>query len=180
MEQHRRASRGHGGAEGMRNPSPAIPGLSVLGTARPGSARGRCWQSESGRRRRGDRSRGCPLALRQSGSFRSHRAGRRSRNATAIFCWSPRPPDSSPGRQGCGAKGAGLGRTEGTHRTSAPTCSSACPHSPWQPGGHTLGFSSPPGPVPCRSHLFAAEGHFWLRDCVRAGLAAPPEPGGHH
>lgn len=45
VEQHCCASRGHGGTEGMRNPSPAIPGLSVLGRARPGSARGRCWQS---------------------------------------------------------------------------------------------------------------------------------------
>lgn len=33
------------GTEGMRNLPPAIPGIPVLGRARPGSARGTCWQN---------------------------------------------------------------------------------------------------------------------------------------
>lgn len=41
------AGTGLRGTEGMRNPSPAIPGISVLGRAHPGSAWGRCWQDEA-------------------------------------------------------------------------------------------------------------------------------------
>lgn len=39
------AGTGLRGTERMRNPSPAIPGISVLGRTHPSSAWGRCWQS---------------------------------------------------------------------------------------------------------------------------------------
>lgn len=169
VEQHRCASRGHRDTEGMRNPSPAIPGLSVLGRARPGSARGR----DAGRARRKAEEKGripgvppCLAAIRRL-PFAPGRPEEPKCHRGLLF--EPPPPAcralTHPRDGGdAAAKAAGLGRTAGTHRTSAPTRSSASPPTPWHPARWDgwMDGSSPPGPAPCRSHLPSAEGHFWL------------------
>ena len=49
------------GTEGMRYPSPAIPGISALGRACPSSAWGRCWQGAAEGRGEGTDPRGDPV-----------------------------------------------------------------------------------------------------------------------
>lgn len=115
-ERHRCASPGHGGTEGMRNPSPAIPGLSVLGRARPGSARG----SDAGRARRKAEERGripglppC-LAANPAPSVRTGPAGGAEMSPRSSVRSPARlpGPDSSPGREGCGCQRQDGGYTQ--------------------------------------------------------------------
>lgn len=77
------------GTEGMRNPYPAVPGISVLGRARPGSARGRCWQSAAEGGGEGT-DLGVTLCLAAAGLFPFtlgvKRAGWRNRDAIIVFC----------------------------------------------------------------------------------------------
>ena len=126
------------GAEGMRNPSPAIPGISVLGRAGPGGARGRCWQSAAEGGGEGTDPGGDPVPC-GSRAVSIH-AGREAgwpeeprchHNLLLETLLARHPLTHLQARKAAAAKPAGLGR-----RTAPATGSSRLAHAePHRPAG---------------------------------------------